>query len=170
MLIDRDYMARALFPAARPRPDQSQPDGRRGGRLERRRRRRARISPAGGEAHAEVHALDMAGDRARGGTLYSTLEPCSHMGRTGPCVVRIVDAGIQRVVAAVIDPNPRVSGQGCAFRRNTASASRWAGTRGGDRAQSAVLHARAEAAAVRRDEGRDQPGWIHGGDAWRPTR
>jgi diaminohydroxyphosphoribosylaminopyrimidine deaminase/5-amino-6-(5-phosphoribosylamino)uracil reductase len=47
--------------------------------------------------------------------LYSTLEPCSHLGRTGPCVVRIVEAGIERVVAAVIDPNPQVSGKGLAF-------------------------------------------------------
>jgi diaminohydroxyphosphoribosylaminopyrimidine deaminase/5-amino-6-(5-phosphoribosylamino)uracil reductase len=71
-----------------------------------------------GEPHAEVHALDMAGPLARGGTLYSTLEPCSHMGRTGPCVVRIVEAGITRVVAAVQDPNPLVSGQGFAYLRS----------------------------------------------------
>jgi diaminohydroxyphosphoribosylaminopyrimidine deaminase/5-amino-6-(5-phosphoribosylamino)uracil reductase len=70
-----------------------------------------------GQAHAEVHALDAAGDRARGGTLYSTLEPCCHHGRTGPCVTRIVDAGITRVVAAVQDPNPAVRGRGFEFLR-----------------------------------------------------
>lgn len=70
-----------------------------------------------GEPHAEVHALTMAGHRARGATLYCTLEPCSHVGRTGPCVVQIVEAGIVRVVAAIEDPNPLVSGQGFAFLR-----------------------------------------------------
>jgi diaminohydroxyphosphoribosylaminopyrimidine deaminase/5-amino-6-(5-phosphoribosylamino)uracil reductase len=70
-----------------------------------------------GEAHAEVHALNRAGDRTRGATLYCTLEPCSHTGRTGPCVVRIVEAGIARVVAAVEDPDPRVSGKGFEFLR-----------------------------------------------------
>jgi diaminohydroxyphosphoribosylaminopyrimidine deaminase/5-amino-6-(5-phosphoribosylamino)uracil reductase len=70
-----------------------------------------------GGAHAEIKALDEAGARARGGTLYCTLEPCAHVGRTGPCVVRIVEAGITRVVAAVEDPNPLVSGQGFAFLR-----------------------------------------------------
>jgi diaminohydroxyphosphoribosylaminopyrimidine deaminase/5-amino-6-(5-phosphoribosylamino)uracil reductase len=65
-----------------------------------------------GTPHAEVHALDMAGMRARGATLYCTLEPCCHHGRTGPCVERIVAAGIARVVAAVADPNPLVSGRG----------------------------------------------------------
>ena len=52
-----------------------------------------------GEAHAEVHALDHAGDRARGGTVYVTLEPCCHTGRTGPCTRRIIEAGVARVVA-----------------------------------------------------------------------
>jgi diaminohydroxyphosphoribosylaminopyrimidine deaminase/5-amino-6-(5-phosphoribosylamino)uracil reductase len=70
-----------------------------------------------GGPHAEVHALAAAGPRARGATLYCTLEPCSHQGRTGPCVTRIVDAGIARVVAAVEDPNPLVRGQGFAFLR-----------------------------------------------------
>jgi diaminohydroxyphosphoribosylaminopyrimidine deaminase / 5-amino-6-(5-phosphoribosylamino)uracil reductase len=65
-----------------------------------------------GEPHAEVHALEEAGDLARGGTLYCTLEPCCHVGRTGPCVQRIVDAGVTRVVAAVQDPNPLVNGKG----------------------------------------------------------
>ena len=70
-----------------------------------------------GEAHAEVRALEAAGARARGATLYSTLEPCCHTGRTGPCTERIIDAGIRRVVAAVRDPNPRVAGGGLAALR-----------------------------------------------------
>src|SRR5439155_8007262 len=70
-----------------------------------------------GEPHAEVHALAAAGARARGATLYCTLEPCVHQGRTGPCVSRIVDAGVTRVVAAVEDPNPAVRGRGFAFLR-----------------------------------------------------
>jgi diaminohydroxyphosphoribosylaminopyrimidine deaminase/5-amino-6-(5-phosphoribosylamino)uracil reductase len=70
-----------------------------------------------GGPHAEIHALAAAGERARGATLYSTLEPCCHQGRTGPCVSRIVEAGIRRVVAAVEDPNPAVRGRGFAFLR-----------------------------------------------------
>lgn len=68
-----------------------------------------------GGPHAEIVALDKAGSDARGATLYCTLEPCAHTGRTGPCVERIVAAGVRRVVAAVTDPNPRVSGQGFAY-------------------------------------------------------
>ena len=63
-----------------------------------------------GGPHAEIHALADAGDRARGATLYCTLEPCCHTGRTGPCAPRVVDAGIRRAVIAVEDPNPLVSG------------------------------------------------------------
>jgi diaminohydroxyphosphoribosylaminopyrimidine deaminase/5-amino-6-(5-phosphoribosylamino)uracil reductase len=70
-----------------------------------------------GGPHAEVHALDAAGERARGATLYCTLEPCVHTGRTGPCTERILAAGIKRVVAAVQDPDPRVSGRGLARLR-----------------------------------------------------
>lgn len=113
-----DYMARALFHAARGK-GRTSPNPLVGAVV---------VSRDGvvvghgyharaGEAHAEVRALDMAGTRARGGTLYCTLEPCCHVGRTGPCVVRIVGAGIARVVAAVEDPNPLVRGRGFVYLR-----------------------------------------------------
>jgi diaminohydroxyphosphoribosylaminopyrimidine deaminase/5-amino-6-(5-phosphoribosylamino)uracil reductase len=72
---------------------------------------------AAGGPHAEVHALAAAGARATGATLYCTLEPCCHVGRTGPCVNQIVAAGVARVVAAIQDPNPRVAGDGFAYLR-----------------------------------------------------
>ena len=68
-----------------------------------------------GGPHAEVVALDDAGDAARGATLYCTLEPCCHTGRTGPCVERIERAGVTGVVVGVEDPDPRVSGAGIRY-------------------------------------------------------
>ncbi|WP_066174607.1 bifunctional diaminohydroxyphosphoribosylaminopyrimidine deaminase/5-amino-6-(5-phosphoribosylamino)uracil reductase RibD [Bacillus marinisedimentorum] len=65
-----------------------------------------------GEPHAEVHALKMAGEEARDATLYVTLEPCSHYGRTPPCSDLIVRTGLKRVVVATTDPNPQVAGKG----------------------------------------------------------
>jgi diaminohydroxyphosphoribosylaminopyrimidine deaminase / 5-amino-6-(5-phosphoribosylamino)uracil reductase len=89
---------------------------------------------AGGRPHAEAHALIRAGARARGGTMYVTLEPCSHHGRTPPCADAIVAAGIKRVVCAIEDPNPEISGRGLAVLRDAgvaldlglcAEAARW---------------------------------------------
>ena len=65
-----------------------------------------------GNAHAEVVALSAAGKNAVGATLYSTLEPCSHTGRTGPCTTAIIESGISRVVVGTLDPDTKVSGSG----------------------------------------------------------
>jgi diaminohydroxyphosphoribosylaminopyrimidine deaminase/5-amino-6-(5-phosphoribosylamino)uracil reductase len=71
-----------------------------------------------GVEHAEILALEQAGDKARGATLYINLEPCSHQGRTSPCADAVIAAGIRRVVASMQDPNPQVSGKGFARLRN----------------------------------------------------
>src|SRR5918997_3947425 len=76
-----------------------------------------RATGEGGRPHAERVALDAAGPAARGATLYVTLEPCSHHGRTPPCADAIVAAGIARVVGALDDPDPRVAGLGYARLR-----------------------------------------------------
>jgi diaminohydroxyphosphoribosylaminopyrimidine deaminase/5-amino-6-(5-phosphoribosylamino)uracil reductase len=117
MLSDADYMARALVHAERGR-GRTTPNPVVGAVV---------VSDGvvvatgyharAGEAHAEVRALDAAEERARGATLYSTLEPCCHKGRTGPCTERIIAAGIRRVVGAIRDPNPRVAGGGYAALR-----------------------------------------------------
>src|SRR5947207_2410723 len=70
-----------------------------------------------GAAHAEINALAQAGEAARGATLYVTLEPCCHHGKTPPCTAAIIRAGIRRVVAAMQDPFPEVAGQGAAELR-----------------------------------------------------
>jgi diaminohydroxyphosphoribosylaminopyrimidine deaminase/5-amino-6-(5-phosphoribosylamino)uracil reductase len=114
MVTDADYMARALFHAARavgattPNPVVGAVVVRDGVVVGQGWHR------AAGTPHAETEALDEAGERARGATLYVTLEPCCHAGRTGPCTKRILAAGIARVVVAMRDPNPAVNGKGIA--------------------------------------------------------
>jgi diaminohydroxyphosphoribosylaminopyrimidine deaminase / 5-amino-6-(5-phosphoribosylamino)uracil reductase len=113
MVTDADFMRRALFHAGRsegvttPNPLVGaiivSPDGVVVGQGR---------HPHAGAPHAEVFALEDAGDRSRGATMFVNLEPCCHVGRTGPCSKRIIAAGIRRVVAAMPDPNPLVSGKG----------------------------------------------------------
>jgi diaminohydroxyphosphoribosylaminopyrimidine deaminase/5-amino-6-(5-phosphoribosylamino)uracil reductase len=67
-----------------------------------------------GEPHAEVHAIRMAGEKAKGATVYVTLEPCSHYGKTPPCADLLIETGVRRVVIATTDPNPLVAGKGIA--------------------------------------------------------
>lgn len=71
-----------------------------------------------GTPHAEIHALNDAGDKAQHATAYVTLEPCSHTGRTGPCCVALAEAGVSRVVIGMMDPNPLVDGGGAEYLRN----------------------------------------------------
>ncbi|MBR2179017.1 MAG: bifunctional diaminohydroxyphosphoribosylaminopyrimidine deaminase/5-amino-6-(5-phosphoribosylamino)uracil reductase RibD [Selenomonadaceae bacterium] len=111
-MIDRDYMQEALRLAANAR-GRTSPNPLVGAVIV----KEGRVIAEGwhrqaGTPHAEIHALNMAGELAKGATLYVTLEPCSHFGRTPPCADAIVQAGVKRVVAAMSDPNSKVAGRG----------------------------------------------------------
>lgn len=116
--VDRECMARAIAAAARvrcitsPNPWVGAVVRTAEGELY----EGATMEPGG--AHAECVALDAAGAAAAGATLYVTLEPCNHTGRTGPCTGAVVDAGVERVVVALGDPDPLVSGAGVAALRD----------------------------------------------------
>jgi len=119
LLTDTEYMARALAIAERGR-GRTSPNPMVGAVVVDREGvvvGRGSHEFAGGP-HAEVHALRDAGARARGATLYCTLEPCSHVGRTGACAPVVADAGLARVVVASADPNPLVNGSGLEILRN----------------------------------------------------
>lgn len=73
--------------------------------------------PKAGEPHAEVFALRAAGEKAQGATVYVNLEPCNHYGRTPPCTEALIQAGVKKVVVGMVDPDPRVAGQGIARLR-----------------------------------------------------
>src|SRR5579884_2898547 len=114
---DRDYMELALSLAAKGR-GQVSPNPMVGAVVVRDRKIVGRgYHTLAGIKHAEVLAFEEAGEQTRGGTLYVTLEPCSHQGRTGPCADQVIAAGVTRVVAAMQDPNPQVAGQGFAKLR-----------------------------------------------------
>src|SRR5215212_2414816 len=117
MPSDTDYMARALELAARGR-GAVEPNPLVGAVVV----RDGEIVGEGwherfGQAHAEVNALKQAGDRARGADVYVTLEPCCHFGKTPPCTEAVIGAGVRRVVSAMLDPFPKVSGQGASRLR-----------------------------------------------------
>ena len=117
MNSDPDYMARALELAARGR-GAVEPNPLVGAVVV----RDGQIVGEGwhekfGQAHAEVNALKQAGDSARGSTVYVTLEPCGHFGKTPPCTEAVIGAGVRRVVAAMLDPFPQVAGQGASRLR-----------------------------------------------------
>ena len=112
-----------------------------------------------GEAHAEVRALDMAGPRRPAARSTATLEPCCHVGRTGPCVVRIVEADVARVVAAVEDPNPLGAGPGLRPIFASTACAVEVGLRGrdGDAPQPAVLHQNSRSSGRSSRSRRPQP-------------
>src|SRR4051794_36297708 len=95
------------------------------------------VTAPGGRPHAEPAALDLAGDAARGSTVYVTLEPCCHWGRTPPCTDALIGAGVARVVIATRDPDPRVDGAGIARLRA-----------GGIEVEKGVLHDEADEVAA----------------------
>ena len=146
---DRDYMREALTLAAKARPI-SPPNPSVGCVIV----RDGSILGEGftqkvGSDHAEIQAIKDAaanGHDVKGATVYVTLEPCSHYGRTPPCALRLIKEQVARVVVACLDPNPLVAGRGVEMLRQAGRKS--------------PLGAR---------ESRDEPRWIYGSDKWRKS-
>ena len=132
--------------------------------------------PRYGESHAEVEAIRSAGERARGATLYVTLEPCNHHGRTPPCTDAILGAGIRRVVAAVADPNPVARGGADRLREEGVAVQLGVEEKAARELNAAFFHARASdrphvrlKLALSLDgalaDGSRAPGWLSGHEA-----
>ena len=121
-----------------------------------------------GGPHAEVLALREAGERARGATLYCTLEPCCHVGRTGPCAPLVADAGIRRAVVAIEDPNPLVNGEGLRYLRTHGVDVTVGVLRDQAALRTSASSPTCGTAAVRDPEGRAQPRRVRRGSAGNP--
>ena len=114
----------------------------------------------GGRPHAETVALAQAGAAAYGATAYVTLEPCAHQGVTPPCASTLIEAGVARVVAALEDPDPRVSGKGFAMLRAAGvEVVVGPGAKEAGRTKRGLLHARARGTPAGHAEDRPKSGW-----------
>ena len=111
-----------------------------------------------GQRHAEIGALAQAGFAAQGAELYTTLEPCCHFGRTPPCTEAIIAAGVKTVHLAVIDPNPRVAGGGCAQLQSAGIQVVVEDTEGGSGAVRGVCEAHSERDSLPHRQIRHEPG------------
>ncbi len=149
------WFERALELAERGRGKVARPPARRRGPRARRRGRRARAGTSTtSSATPRSAALERAGERARGATLYVTLEPCSHHGRTPPCADAVVAAGIAKAVVGALDPNPQVDGRGVARLREAGVEVELLDSVGGAPPERGLAHVEGARAPVRDVQGR----------------